>query len=155
MVWLLKSINCWLPEARRVYLGKNCCKLTLALCSFPRQVLLMVTRDMICVRMRHWGVFVACFPTSLAVWLHLRTWQFGNIALNDQTTSYNLFSTPLFIHQGSLPVCHSFVQEFLSYLFSVAPSISSEWLLCEMLIPILFYLFCSIYTFTSVSLALV
>lgn len=119
MVWLLKSINCWLPKARRVYLGKNCCELTLALCSFPRQVLLMVTRDMICIRMRHWGIFVVCFPTSLAVWLHYRHDSLVTLHLmiKLQTIIYSLLLSS-YIKVLSSPVCQN-----LSRNFSVAHSV--------------------------------
>lgn len=71
-----------------MYLGKNCCKITLALCSFPRHMLLMVTGDRICMRMRYWGVFMAFFSISLAVWCSVQT---SNISPNNQTSSSCLF----------------------------------------------------------------
>lgn len=71
-----------------MYLGKNCCKITLALCSFPRHMLLMVTGDRICMRIRYWGVFMAFFSISLAVWCSVQT---SNISPNNQTSSSCLF----------------------------------------------------------------
>lgn len=74
-----------------MYLGKNCCKITLASCSFPRNMLLMVTGDRICMRMRYWDILMAFFSISLAVWLHVQTRYFSNSSPNNQTSSSCLF----------------------------------------------------------------